>query len=53
MQAVDAARNLPRLINDVAKIAPGPFGAVAGHQHGIDEALIDQVIFERSLVFEI
>ena len=53
MQPVDAARNLPRLLDDVAKISARALRAAASHQNRVDEPLIDEIILECSFVLQI
>ena len=53
MQTVDTAADLTRLLDDIAQIAPGTLDAVARYQHSVDKPLINQIIFERSLILEI
>ena len=52
MQLVDQADDPPRRIDDVAKVFPGTLLAT-GHENGILEAAVDQIVLERALVLEI
>ena len=53
MQAVEDLADLPRLVDDGAKIGAGELLAGGERQHRLLEAALDQIILERPLVLQV